>query len=372
MALFLLFYFASYGALQAYILLKLWPIAGRSPAFRWAAGAALIALVLAPIPARLLERGGHEEAARTIGTIAWTGMAFSLWFAAFGLCGDAWNLALRLAPPAAARRMSLSPRALAIGAGIAVLAAFAWGRLHAGRLRVREVDLAIPSLPAPLRGLRVAAVSDLHLGLYSDPRHIGNVLEKLRGLKPDLLVSAGDLVDSGPFAPKEAADGFAALSPPLGKFAVLGNHDFYSGVEASLAFHERAGFRVLRGERLEPAPGLILAGVDDPAGRAALADELEVLPDSAAGRAVILLKHRPLARAGAAGRFTLQVSGHTHGGQIFPFTLATAAIYRFHSGLYDAPGGGWIYAGPGTATWGPRVRLFTTSEIAVFRLVPGP
>jgi len=377
MALFLLFYFAVYGALQSYLFLKLWPVAGRPPAFRWIAGTALILLVLAPFPARLLERGGFPGAARAIGTFAWTGMAFSLWFASFSLCGDAWNLALRLAPAAAARRMSLSPRALVVSAGVAVLAAFAWGRfVQSGRLDVREVDLAVPSLPANLRGLRVAAVSDLHLGLYSDPRHVGNVLAKLHELKADLIVSAGDLVDSGSCPLDDAASGLRSLSPPLGKLAVLGNHDFYSGAEASLAFHGRAGFRVLRGERVEPAPGLVVAGVDDPAGRilgrTVFADELEVLPVSAAGRAVILLKHQPRARDEAAGRYTLQVSGHTHGGQIFPFTLVTAAIYRFHSGLYDAPGGGRVYVSPGTATWGPRVRLFTTSEIAVFRLVPAP
>jgi hypothetical protein len=375
MALFLLFYFTAYGALQAYLYLKLWPLMTGGGSLRWTVGAGLILLVLTPFPARLLEGGGHMQTARAIGSVAWNGMAVSLWFAAFGLCGDAWNLGLRLMPAATARRLALSPRVLVIGAGVLILAAFAWGRFVQSRwLNVRRIDLAVPSLPGTLRGLRLALVSDLHLGLYSDSRHIAHVLRELRELKPDLIVSAGDLVDSGPCPLDAIAAELKALSPPLGKLAVLGNHDFYSGVEASLAFHERAGFRVLRGERLEPAPGLVLAGVDDPAGRTfgrtVPTDELEILPESAGGRAVILIKHQPSVRDGTAGRFALQLSGHTHGGQIFPFNLVIAAIYRFHNGLYDLPDRRRVYVSPGTATWGPRIRLFITSEITVFTLVP--
>jgi len=379
MGLFLLFYFTAYGAMQAYIFFKIRPVLSRPDALPWIAAGFLAFMVLAPLPARWLERAGFPGTAGAIGSVAWTWMAVSLWFVAFGLCGDAWNLAMRgigrFAPAAAGWR--LTPHALVSVLCLIILGGLLWGHfVQSRRLRIRRIELAVPRLPEGRRSLTVAAISDMHLGLYSDPRHVENVLLRLGELKPDLIVSAGDLLDSAGCPLDAVASELKALAPPLGKYAVLGNHDFYAGAEASLAFHERSGFRVLRGERVEPAPGLIIAGVDDAAGRsfgqATRSDEREVLPESAAGRTVILLKHPPSVGEEAPGRFTLQLSGHAHNGQIFPFTLVIAAVYRYSHGLYELPGGSRVYVSAGTATWGPRIRLFTESEITVFTLVPAP
>ena len=375
MRIFLLMYFAIYGGMQVYMGWKLWPVLTRPAGARWVMGGFLLLMLFGPMLARYLERAGPLTVATGIGAIAWTWMAVSLWFLAFGLVVDVWNLGAwvtgRFVPAAVAWK--LSPRALVSTVGVLILAALGWGHFVQARwLKVQRVDLTVPRLPEGRRSLTVALVSDLHLGLYADPGHFEKVIVRLRELNPDLIVSAGDMLDSEHGALDIPAAQWRTLSPPLGKLAVLGNHDFYAGADASLKFHEQAGFRLLRAERVELAPGFIVAGVDDPAshreGQNPRTDERAALPPAAPKQTVILLKHQPRVVPDSAERFALQLSGHSHNGQLFPFTLVIAAIYPYHYGLYELPGGAHLYVSPGTGTWGPQIRLFTTSEITLFAL----
>ncbi len=178
----------------------------------------------------------------------------------------------------------------------------------------------------------------------------------------------------------------ADVQAPLGKFAVLGNHEFYAGLSQSLAFHAAAGFTMLRQEHVAVTPQLILAGVDDPAGThlsgSQEPDESNALPalerrsaTQAAAAAdprpfVILLKHRPDVHPSSLGRFDLQLSGHTHGGQIFPFHIVHRLIYKYHPGLTDLGGGSKLYLSRGAGTWGPPMRLFAPPEVTIIKLLP--
>jgi len=252
----------------------------------------------------------------------------------------------------------------------------AYGVFAATQPRIERVTLRTQKLPAGQPPLRIALVSDVHLGALVGKRALRRILARLETLKPDLLLSCGDLVDGqadrlGRLIPK-----LSAIQPPLGKYAVTGNHEYYVGLEHALDFHARAGFRVLRAEAVEVSPTLSLVGVDDPTGRRFgqpdTCDEGPALRSVSSGRYTILLKHQPVITPDGSPRADLQLSGHVHQGQIFPFNLFVRLVYRNPTGLSPLPGGGQLYVSRGTGTWGPPMRVLAPGEITLIELSPGP
>ena len=206
-------------------------------------------------------------------------------------------------------------------------------------------------------------------------RETERVVALVRQLAPDMLVCTGDLLDASADHLTPLAAGFANLHPPLGKYAVLGNHEYYAGLSESLAFLRAAGFRVLRGEIAKPSPNVQIAGVDDAVRDATdaptpPAQEDAVLPEEEHRPFTVLLKHRPTTRPAAEGRFDLQLSGHTHGGQIFPFHVFVRCLYPRYRGLHALRRGSSLYVSCGTGTWGPPMRLFARREITLFVIEP--
>jgi hypothetical protein len=251
---------------------------------------------------------------------------------------------------------------------LAVLAAGFYGFFEATNLRVEKVVLSTDRLPAAGRPLRLVQISDLHLGLIHREEALAPIISRLQQLQPDLLVVTGDMVD----AQIDHLEGLSLLwqriQPPLGKFAVTGNHEYYAGLDQSLAFLRRSGFRLLRGEAVTVGERITLAGVDDPTGRAEQ-DEAALLAKQPRRRFTVLLKHRPRVNPKAAGLFDLQLSGHAHRGQIFPFNLLTGLEYPLQDGLYDLPGNGRLYTSRGTGTWGPPMRVLSPPELTLFEIV---
>jgi len=199
-----------------------------------------------------------------------------------------------------------------------------------------------------------------------------DIFERVGALSPDILVSTGDLVDQSVCAVAGLVGPLLAIEAPKGKFAVTGNHEFYAGLEQALRFTRQAGFVVLRGE-VAAAGGITLVGVDDSeAGRfegKPPADERRILSKAAGDGYVILLKHRPTIAEDAIGLFDLQLSGHTHKGQIFPFSLLTRLVYVVDAGWLDLGKGSHLYVSRGTGLWGPPIRLLAPPEITVIDLV---
>jgi hypothetical protein len=167
----------------------------------------------------------------------------------------------------------------------------------------------------------------------------------------------------------------AELNPPLGKFAITGNHEFYAGIGQSERFLKAAGFTLLRNERLNVAEQLYIVGVDDPAVRRRNQtkgdDEESLLAGLSRERFTLLLKHRPTVETESLGKFDLQLSGHTHGGQIFPFHLITRLFYPREDGLHRLEKGSVLYISRGTGTWGPPMRFLSPPEVTVFELARG-
>jgi predicted MPP superfamily phosphohydrolase len=323
-------------------------------------------MIAAPPLSRLLERSGADLPARIAawGGYLWLGflfIAFSL-FALRGICSLLLLLFNRIVPSLALDPLHAPATAVAILVLTLLLGSYAL--YEATALRIETVQIRSAALPAELSSLRIVQISDLHLGLIHREGMLRTVVEKIHSLQPDLLVATGDMVDARLDHLEALLPLTASLSPPLGKYAVTGNHEVYAGMKEALDFLQLGGFTVLRNQRTVIQPGLSIVGVDDPATGKARPEE-ELLPEKKEGF-TLLLKHRPLVNAGTPGRFDLQLSGHAHRGQIFPFNLLTRLHYPQQDGLYPLAPGAWLYASRGTGTWGPPMRLFSPPEITLF------
>ncbi len=260
-------------------------------------------------------------------------------------------------------RSAPSLRGLALFAGVALGAIALVQGLRPPAVENYEVRL--PGLPKELDGTVLVAMSDLHLGPAKDGHWLRKRIAQVNALRPDLVVLLGDLFE-GHGTPEREFDGIlGGLSAPMGVWAVPGNHESHGGGAGMLRFEE-AGVRVLRNCWAQVRPGLVLAGVEDPAGYRRSDNGGESIDRALAGRppgACILLKHAPsladrAERAGAG----LMLSGHTHGGQIWPFSYVTRAIFPLVEGEYDV-GKMKVIVCRGTGTWGPRMRLWRRSQI---------
>jgi uncharacterized protein len=254
---------------------------------------------------------------------------------------------------------------------IASLVAVGIGALTALRgPRVAEVEIRVPDLHRDLDGFRIVQVSDLHVGRSIRRAYVERTVERARALAPDLVALTGDMVD-GPvdrLAPHVAP--LAALAAGGGAFFVLGNHDCYSGAEAWIAHFRGMGMRVLlNGHDVvrKGAATLLVGGVVDPAYRERRPEiSLEGAPRADFR---LLLAHNPkLAPLGARAGFDLMLSGHTHAGQFFPWTLAVRVVHAPHVAGLSREGAMQVYVSAGTGSWGPPVRFGTTPEITLIRL----
>lgn len=374
---FFLMFFGAYGAMHAYLYWHAW----RGLPARWwlrvALAVFLLAMIFGPIGVRMLERRSGLDAARAAAMVVHSWIAIIFWFCVVFLVIDAWNLLTWTAARVhqGARGLRLGPRpALALAAGL-VLAASVWGVVEAQWIRVREVTMVTDRLPPGARPITIAQITDMHLGPDVGAGRLGRALRLVREAKPDVFVSTGDLIDSRLEQIPHLAAMLAEVEAPLGKYAVLGNHEYYTGVDASEEFHAAAGLELLREEAVPVGEHLVIAGVDDPAGPrrgrgASRMNEDAALPPAGEGRFVVLLKHQPVVADGSAGRFDLQLSGHTHGGQIFPFGAFTRLVYPYTCGRHEVGEGSTLYVSPGTGTWGPPMRLFHPPEVTLIRIVP--
>jgi predicted MPP superfamily phosphohydrolase len=372
-SLFLLTFFLIYGSAHAYAFAKAKAALGFGTATTFWVIPLLLATTSAPVVTHLLERNGMEGAARVIAHAGYAWMGALFLFVSLNLLSDTVSLLLRAgaavagnrdawAPPVNGRRMFLFLSCLSVA--LAAYSVFEARRIGVERIRF-ETDRLPPSVPR----VRIAQITDIHLGLvHRNPKAMA-IAERVRAERPDFLVSTGDFVDGRIDHVEGLAEIFRDIPAPRGKFAVLGNHEYYAGLPQSLSFTRRAGFTVLRGESVTVDNAVRFAGVDDPAsggfGVPQGPVEAELLGAGPPERFTVLLKHRPAADPASYGRFDLQLSGHTHHGQIFPFRLATRLAYPLLAGDHPLPGGGTLHVSRGTGTWGPPMRFLAPPEITV-------
>lgn len=232
---------------------------------------------------------------------------------------------------------------------------------------ITHYEVGMPGLPADREGTVLVAASDLHLGSMLGKKWASARAAQIAALQPDILALVGDIFEGE----QETHEGWLTtlqkFQAPLGTFAVTGNHEFYAEPQPILNLFQRAKFRVLRDEDVEIVPGLVIAGVDDPAfrknGRKDQPPALEQALSNRPPGATIFLSHTPVLAQNAAARgANLMLSGHTHEGQIWPFNYLVRLAFKLVRGRYNVNGMIAI-VGRGTGTWGPRMRLWKRSEI---------
>jgi len=218
--------------------------------------------------------------------------------------------------------------------------------------------------------IRIVQISDVHVGIIIRNSRLTPILDAVRDARPDILVSTGDLLDGELDNIMQDAGRFAAIKAPYGKFAILGNHEYYAGLDRSIGFTKASGFQLLRDD-ITQAAGITIYGEDDITGRRSGYSQKKQSFDKALSEKhdgfVLLLKHQPHIKTGA--NFNLQLSGHTHGGQLFPFGLLVKIYFPKIYGLHTLGENKLLYISRGTGTWGPPVRVFAPPEIAVIDLV---
>jgi predicted MPP superfamily phosphohydrolase len=342
-------------------------------------GAALLLASAVLIPWSLrhgtrAERRGLAQAATWAGLIA-TGLFSTLLVST--LLRDVLLLGAHLILPA--RLYAPLPVRSALAVIYFSLVATAMGLLMArGRPRVVDVDVPVLHLPRALHGFLIAQISDVHVGSTIKRGFVESIVEVVNRLKADVIALTGDVVD-GPVQQLAAHTApLARLSARHGAFFVTGNHEYYSGEGPWSREMSRLGLRVLKNEHVVLAhdgASVVLAGVDDfgaqyfdPAQRSDPAAALQGAPADAGAR--ILLAHQPKsASAAAAAGFDLQISGHTHGGQFWPWNLLVRYFQPFTGGLHRLKNL-WVYVSRGTGYWGPPTRFGVPPEITLLRLVP--
>jgi predicted MPP superfamily phosphohydrolase len=247
------------------------------------------------------------------------------------------------------------------------------------RARVVTIDVPIDDLPPALDGFTIVQISDIHVGPTIKRRYVDAIVDAVNRLKPDLIAVTGDVVDGSVPQLRDHTRPLSRLSARHGAFLVTGNHEYYAGADAWIDEFRRLGLHVLLNEHVVVEHGgarAVIAGVTDysaahfdPAHRSDPAAALAGAPGDVLIK--VLLAHQPRsAEAAAEAGFTLQLSGHTHGGQFFPWNFFVRLQQPFTAGLARL-NGLWVYTSRGTGYWGPPKRLGAPSEITRLRLVPG-
>ncbi|CAD6555707.1 hypothetical protein LMG28140_05704 [Paraburkholderia metrosideri] len=247
------------------------------------------------------------------------------------------------------------------------------------RAKVVTIDIPIDDLPTELDGFTIVQISDIHVGPTIKHRYVDAIVDAVNRLKPDLIAVTGDVVDGSVPQLTRHTQPLSRLSARHGAFLVTGNHEYYAGANAWIDEFRRLGLTVLLNEHVvvnHNGARAVIAGVTDysaghhdPSHRSDPAAAIAGAPGDVLIK--VLLAHQPRsAEAAAAAGFTLQLSGHTHGGQFFPWNFFVRFQQPFTAGLARL-NGLWVYTSRGTGYWGPPKRLGAPSEITRVRLVPG-
>ena len=309
--------------------------------------------------------------------VGWTWMAVVLYLVLGTAILGVVTLAVRIVSRARRRDSSaLRLRTHRVGSAVVAVASFAtvgYGLAEAADPRVTRTTVTLDRLPSEFDGVRVALVSDLHVGPARGSGLVEEVVDEIRGQRPDMIVLAGDLTDGTVDLVGDDLAPLRALSAPLGVFAVSGNHEFYADDGGRwLDLWDDLGVTVLRNERRTVERGgasIDVVGINDATAPAPYEPDLDrALAGRDADRLAFLLAHQPRQAFEASDMgVDLQVSGHTHAGQIWPIRHLVPLQQPTVEGL-DTVGSAVVYTTRGAGAWGPPVRVGAPPEIAVLEL----
>lgn len=376
MSLFLLTFFLIYGGAHLYFFLKVKTALSLGMPASICLTLFLFLMVVTPMLIRIMENHGQEITARVAAYAGYLWMGFIFLFFSASLALDIYHGLLHVAAFISQRNFS----AFFPGKRTALILPLVWGistalygYFEARNIRTERIVIHTDKLPATAEKLTIVQISDVHLGLIVRHNRLKRVIAAINNASPDILVSTGDLVDGQINRMTGLAELLQDVQPKFGKFAVIGNHEVYAGLDQAIDFTQKTGFSLLRNEGLTAGDMINVVGVDDPAaGRLARCNpvsEKTLLSKFPADRFTLLLRHRPDVDPLSVGLFDLQLSGHVHQGQIFPFNLVTHLFYPMKTGFSHCSPNSARYVSRGTGTWGPPIRFLAPPEVTVFELI---
>ncbi|MDO8806225.1 MAG: metallophosphoesterase [Elusimicrobiota bacterium] len=327
----------------------------------WLRLALLAAAFLSPFT-MFLKRYHHGPLLETLYTAGFAWMGIILIAALVFACSDLAALGLR-------RAAWLQPRLLAHAALALIAVITAWGVYGGQKVPdIKEIAVPVKNLPPALEGFKIAQISDMHVNSGLKLRRYSGIVDRINSVNPDLVLVTGDLIDPGIPSPEKLGELTGKINSRLGFFGVLGNHDYYYGLDKSMACYKAFGIKLLKNETYE-LKDLRLIGLGDiHTEHLTQADVTGLLEKHKDGKFTVLMTHQPLyyPAIAATGDY-LVFSGHTHKGQIFPFTIFTRLFYKYFYGLYRINNSAF-YVTSGSGTWGPPLRWFAAAEIPVITL----
>jgi hypothetical protein len=369
MIIFLLIFLSIYGGMNFYAFFRAKSIFHFSGITQFIITIFLVLLILAPVIIKLVEKLHLETAARSIAYLGYLWMAFIFLFCFFNLTFDIVRYGLKFFYQNAGS-LPMKNIFFSLAVFLAVSSVI-YGFFDAKKIRIQKLEIhTVHSLPNDGR-LRIVQISDVHVGLIIRGKRLTNILDRVDECKPDILVSTGDLLDGELDNVTPEAIKFAQITAKYGKFAVTGNHEYYAGIKKSLEFTQKAGFEVLQDEVRQVA-GIKIVGLNDETGRKSTQSDdrnlfHRLMPGNVNNEFTLLLRHQPYINQD--NNFNLQLSGHTHGGQIFPFMFFTRLFFPRNYGYYELGTDKAVYVSKGAGTWGPPVRFLAPPEITVIDII---
>ena len=369
--------FTAYGLINYFIFLHGWEAFASCPTFREVAAIIFWVVVVSFIAGRFLERAALSWFSTAM---VWMG---SLWLAAmvyfFIVCVaiDVLRLANAIVPffPYFITDYQSAKEITAISVIVVVFIAVAWGYYNAVMPRVTELEFHIPKKIVRRKEIIIAAASDIHLGTIISHSRLSKIVEKLNAMDADLVLLPGDVIDEdlGPVIKKNLGETLRKIRSKHGVFAVTGNHEYIGGAEEACAYLIEHGITMLRDEHVRVMDGLYLVGREDLSARMFNGQKRKELSEIMNGvdksAPILLMDHQPYKlQTAAENGVDVQLSGHTHHAQMWPFNLLTQAIYEVSWG-YKKKGSTHVYVSCGAGTWGPPVRIGSHSEVMRVKLV---
>ena len=248
-----------------------------------------------------------------------------------------------------------------------------YGYFEALNIGVSRVTIETHKLPRGVDRVTIAQISDVHLGVLVGESKLKKIARIIEEIHPDILISTGDLVDENLDSMDYLAEELKSIRPRFGKYAITGNHEFYAGLERSVRFTEDSGFIMLRNQYANVHGIINLIGLDDPTAKNFKdnsGEDIQALFSRCDPELfTILLRHQPSAfkKNASSMPMDLQLSGHTHKGQIFPFNLLTHIQFPLQGGFFEVDGKR-LYSSRGTGTWGPPLRFLSPPEVVLIEL----
>jgi uncharacterized protein len=377
MIMFFTIFLSVYTALNYYIFIRGWQALNSLPALKPFYAVAFFIVAYGYVLAKLLYKYISPFIYDIILAIGAVWFAFLVYFILLLLGLDIIRLAesfFHFSPKAIYQDYELTKKITALVIILIATIIVVAGNINKRNIKITSLDLSIPKGSSNLNELNIVMASDLHLSPLDGENHLKHIVEKINSLNPDIILFAGDVVDDKAevLIDRKIGESFKRLKSKYGIYAITGNHEFINGVEPCIKYMENYGFEVLRDEYALVDSNFYIIGREDGAisqftdkHRKSLEDIITSVNNN---YPMILLDHTPvrLEQAEKNG-IDLQLSGHTHHGQMWPGNIITNMIYEVSRG-YKKKGSTQYYVSSGAGTWGPPVRIGSSSEIVNIKI----